>query len=149
MRVSYDVFTNAFLSKVTEYDFFNMTDFERTSVVDHYMKTAISSFNRLCKYDFIATADDILREFHVEIEPQELQEIVRIVSEGMLVEWMKPYVYRQENLQNVLNTRDFTTYSPAELLLRITNAYQSAQKDFSNMIKQYSYDHGDLTNLHL
>ena len=67
----------------------------------------------------------------------------------MLVQWMKPYVYRQENLENVLNTKDFTTYSPAELLLRISNAYAKVQKDYTNMIREYSYSHGDLSDLHL
>ena len=80
---------------------------------------------------------------------KDLDEIVDIVSEGMLVQWMKPFVYKQEGLENVLNTKDFTTYSPAELLMRIGNAYNAAQKDFTNMMREYSYNHGDLTDLHL
>ena len=65
------------------------------------------------------------------------------------MQWMKPYTYSQENLENVLNTRDFTTYSPAELLMRVGNAYEKAQKDFTKMMREYSYNHGDLTDLHL
>ena len=38
MSVPYDVFTDAFLSKITEYDFVNMRDFERNSLIDGYMK---------------------------------------------------------------------------------------------------------------
>ena len=67
----------------------------------------------------------------------------------MLIQWMKPYVYKQDNLENVLNTRDFTTYSPAELLLRVGNAYAKAQKDYTQMIREYSYNHGDLKDLHI
>ena len=52
-------------------------------------------------------------------------------------------------LQNVLNTRDFTQYSPAELLLRVGNAYAKAQHDYTQMIREYSYNHGDLGDLHL
>lgn len=66
-----------------------------------------------------------------------------------LVQWMKPYTYHQESLENVLNTKDFSTYSPAELLLRISNAYTAARKEFTNMMREYSYNHGDLTDLHL
>ena len=43
MSVPYDVFTDAFLSKITEYDFVNMHDFERNSLIDGYMKRAIAS----------------------------------------------------------------------------------------------------------
>ena len=144
MSVPYDVFTDAFLSKITEYDFVNMRDFERNGLIDGYMKRAIASFRQICKNDLSTTG-----EFDVDIPDEDLDEIADIVSEGMLVQWMKPYTYKQESLESVLNTRDFTTYSPAELLMRIGNAYASARKDFTNMMREYSYNHGDLTDLHL
>lgn len=147
--VPYDLFTGAFLSKITEYEFSGMADFERTTTVDGYMKRAIAAFKSICKYDLTTTADDNVREFNVEIEDEDLDEIVDIVSEGMLVQWMKPYVYHQDSLENILNTKDFSTYSPAELLLRIGNAHAAAKKDFTNMMREYSYNHGDLTDLHL
>lgn len=149
MSVPYDKFTGAFLSKISEYEFVNLRDFERNSIVDSYMKRAIAAFRKICKYDLSTTGDDIIREFDVEIDDGDLDEIVDIVSEGMLVQWMKPYTYKQDNLENVLNTKDFTTYSPSELLMRISNAYSAAQKDFTNMMREYSYNHGDLSDLHL
>lgn len=148
MSVSYDVFTGAFLAKVTEYDF-PIGSFERNEMVDGYMKRAIAEFKKICKYDLTSTADDIIREFHVEVAPEDMDELANIISEGMLAQWMKPYVYRQENLENVLNTRDFTSYSPAELLLRIKDTYSMVQRGFTNMMREYSYNHGDLTDLHL
>ena len=135
MSVPYDVFTDAFLSKITEYDFVNMRDFERNGLIDGYMKRAIASFRKICKYDLSTTGDDIIREFDVDIPDEDLDEIADIVSEGMLVQWMKPYTYKQESLESVLNTKDFTTYSPAELLMRIGNAYAAARKDFTNMMR--------------
>ena len=149
MGVPYDRFTDAFLSKITEYDFINLKDFERNHLIDGYMKRAIATFKKICKYDLTTTADDMVREFDVEIENGDLDELVEIISEGMLVQWMKPYTYKQEGLESVLNTKDFTTYSPAELLMRIGNAYAAARKDFTNMMREYSYNHGDLTDLHL
>lgn len=149
MSVPYDRFTEAFLSKITEYDFVNLCDFERNGLIDGYMKRAIAAFKKVCKYDLASTGDDNIREFEIDIPEEDLEEIVEIVSEGMLVQWMKPYTYRQENLEAVLSTKDFTTYSPAELLLRISNAYAAAKRDFTNMIREYSYNHGDLTDLHL
>lgn len=148
MSVSYDVFAGAFLSKITEYNFIQLDDYNRNTIVDGYMKKAFAGFSKVCKYD-LGSYDDIIRELTIDIPADELDEIVDIVSEGMLVQWMKPYVYRQENLENVLNTKDFTTYSPAELLLRISNAYAKVQKDYTNMIREYSYSHGDLSDLHL
>lgn len=148
MAVPYETFIGAFLSKITEFDFVNMADLERDSIVDGYMKRAISEFGKVCKYDLAATADDTAREFGIDVSDQDVDELADIISEGMLVQWMKPFVYKQENLESVLNTRDFTTYSPAELLMRIGNAYATAKSDFINMVREYSYNHGDLTDLH-
>ena len=91
----------------------------------------------------------VLGTFSVDIPEADLTEIADIVSEGMVSQWLKPYVNKQENLENVLNTKDFTTYSPAELLMRVGNAYAKVQKDYTNMIREYSYNHGDLSDLHL
>lgn len=147
--VSYDIFTEAFLGKVSEYDFLKLDEYDRTVLVDGFMKRALANFRKNCTYDLFTTGDDLIRSFDIDIPNADLDEIADIVSEGMVVQWLKPYVYKQELLQNTLNTRDFTTYSPAELLLRVGNAYGKAQKDFVNMIREYSYNHGDLTDLHL
>lgn len=148
MNISYDLFIEAFLDKVSEYDFLSLDDFTRNHIVEGYMKRACSQFNRVCKYD-LTDRDDVVREFRVSIPDNEIDEIVDIISDGMLVQWMKPFVNRQENLESVLNTRDFTTYSPAELLMRIGNAYEKAQKDYTQLIREYSYNHNDLSELHL
>jgi len=148
MSVSYDIFTGHFLDKVKEYDFIKLDEYDRTKVVDGYMKRACSQFNKICKYD-IVNGDDNIREFEIDIPDDEIEEIADIVSEGMLVQWMKPYMYKQENYENMINTTDYSGYSPAELLYRITEAYKMCKKDFANMMKDYSYNHGDLSDLHL
>lgn len=148
MSVSYDIFTSAFLNKVTEYDFLKLEEANRNAIVDGYMKFACAQFNKICKYDLTSRDDDV-REFTINIPEEDIDEIADIVSEGMLVQWMKPYFYRADNLENILNTSDFTSYSPAELLYRITNAYKESKKDFTNMMRAYSYNHGDLTDLSL
>ena len=149
MSLSYDVFTGAFLAKISEFDFVNMEDESRTDTVDGYMKRAVSEFRKNCKYDLFTSGNDEYRVFDVEVKEEDIDELANIVSEGMVVQFLKPYVYRQEIWENTINTRDFTSYSPAELLMRIGNAYSKAQKDYVQMVREYSYNHGDLTSLHL
>lgn len=149
MSIPYNAFTGAFLSKISEFEFLELDKDDSEAIVDVYMKRAVAAFKKNCKYDFITTADDETRSFDVDIKEEDKDELIDIISEGMVVQWLKPYVYRQEMLENVLNTRDFTLYSPAELLLRVGNAYAKAQKDYTQMIREYSYNHGDLTVLHL
>jgi hypothetical protein len=151
MAVPYDMFTAIFLRKIAEYEFVNMSSVERTSIVDGYMKSALSdsTFKKVIDYDFAGTADDENRTFDLDIDDDIVYDIVDIASEGMIVQWLKPFVYNQDNLMNSLSTRDYSIYSPAELIYRIGNAYQIAQKNYTQMLREYSYNHGDLTELHL
>lgn len=148
MGIPYDLFTGAFLGKVTEYDFISLDEYDRNNIVDGYMKRACSQFNNICKYD-LTNRDDVIRQFNIDIPDSEIDEVLDIVSEGMLAQWMKPYVFKQDNLSQLLNTRDFTAYSPAELFRQINSAYNSVCKNFTGMMREYSYNHGDLTELHL
>lgn len=148
MIIKYDDIANAFLSKITEFEFVKLPEENRDEIIDGYMKRAVSSFKKICEYD-LSSRDDILREYTVDFDEEDVDEILEIISEGMIVQWLKPYTYKQELLENSLNTADFSTYSPAELLLRVGNAYAKVQKDYTQMIREYSYNHGDLTELHL
>jgi len=149
VSVPYDIFVNSFLSKVTEYEYMHLDREYAVDIIDGFMKRALQAFRKNCKYDFFSTADDAARMFTLDIPADDLEEIVNIVSDGMIAQWMKPYVNKTTLLRNVLNTRDFTTYSPAELLLRVGNAYEKAQKEFIQGIREYSYNHGKLTELHI
>lgn len=149
MNISYDAFTGSFLSKISEYRFLNIPDEDRTSTIDGYMKRAITAFGKICKYNLTSSADDNAREFKVDIPEEDIDELLDIVSDGMIVQWLKPYVYKQELLENTLNTRDFSSYSPAELLYRVGEAYRKAQKDYTQAIREYSYNNGKLGELHI
>lgn len=149
MGIPYDAFTGAFLNKISEFELLRLDDNNRAEMVDGYRKRALNAFRKNCLIDLYTTGNDEERFYDVEVDEADMQELVDIVSTGMVVQWLQPYVYQQENLQNVLNTRDYSLYSPAELLRRIGDAYAAAQKEYIQMIREYSYNHGDLTVLHL
>lgn len=148
MGISYDTIIGSFLQKITEFQFVQLPSEDRTEIVDGYMKRTVSSFKRICKYN-LSLVDEENREFSDEFEEDDIEEIVDIISEGMLVQWLKPYVYKQELFESMLNTRDYTTYSSAELLRRVGDAYAKVQKDYIQMVREYSYNHGDLKELHI
>lgn len=148
MNISYDQITEAFLDKILEFELFQLDPEVKQSVVDGYMKRAVSKFKSMCNYDLSAT-DSEERVFTANFNEADVDDIVDIISDGMVVQWLKPYVNKQELLENVLNTRDYTQYSPAELLLRVGNAYYNANREFINKMREYTYVHGNLTVLHL
>lgn len=150
MEVSYDVFDAAFLAKITEYEFAHMTNSNRYDLVDGFRRRACAQFGPMCKFDIVHGDDDNRTfDFGDEATEADVDEIVDIVSEGMVCQWFRQYFYAADNLKNMLNTNDYTAYSPAELLNRMTAAYEMCKHDFTQMVREYSYRHGDLTVLHL
>lgn len=151
MTIPYDDIIVEFLRKITEFDFVEMYEFDSTAIIDSYIIKAVSNstFKKSVGYDFMSGADDTNRSFEVDIDEGSIHEIIDIITESMVVYWLKPFVYQQDLLRNVINTRDFSVYSPAELLMRIGNAYSKAQKDYTQMLREYSYNHGNLTSLHI
>ena len=149
MSISYDSFTGAFLSKITEYDLLQIAPEVQSEIVAGYMKRAISEFQHFCDINLPIAEDDVSGEYTVDVPVGQEDEIVNIISEGMVVQWLKRYVYHQELLENTLNTRDYTNYSAANLLYRVRETYAHAQNDFKQMMREYTYTHGDLTVLHL
>ena len=101
------MFTSAFLSKITEYEFLSIPEEIRSAIIDGYMKRAITSFNKTCVYDLIGSASDEQREFGLDIPSGDIDEILDIVSEGMVVQWLKPYLYKQELLESVFEHTGF------------------------------------------
>lgn len=149
MTVHYETFTEVFLLKVSEHDFLRFPEEDRQAIADRYMKLACAKFAEVCKYD-IANGDDIARQYTLDgATDSEVDEILDIVSEGMLMYWMKPMMYKQENLEQILNNVDYTAYSPAELTKQVKAVYTDCRDHFTNLVNEYSYRHGDLSDLHL
>ena len=148
MSISYDTIDRAFLNKITEYSLLDTECDVRQDIVDGYMRRAVVDFSKECVYD-LSLRDDNAREFTDSFDDGDVDEIVEIISEGMVLQWMKPYLYHADNLQNVLNTRDYTLYSPAELTRQIRGAYESLRLSYKHRINEYSVYHNDLTKLHI
>ncbi|MDT4340963.1 hypothetical protein RO624_02355 [Ruminococcus bromii] len=150
MIVSYDDFIRVFLDKVKEWKFLDphLSDKEKTRVCDGYLKRACASFNRKCGYN-LYNRDDTTRTFLENFSAEDVDEIVDIITEGMVAQWFKPYANNADNLENTLNTTDYSGYSPAEILNRVRTAYKEAETCFKNRGNNYSFEHGDLTDLHI
>jgi hypothetical protein len=142
--VPYDRFAEAFLSKISDYNLALLEAYQQQDLVDRFLHTACAGFARVCRYDLTdAALDDSARTLLSEIPAKDLGEIINILSDGMVAAWLNTYLYRQENLQNVLNTTDFSGYSPAELLKQIRAAHKQASDNFHAAMRRYSFDNAD------
>jgi len=103
-----------------------------------YMKSACSKF-RHCKED-IFTRDDTLKQFTADLS----EVVIDIITELMLTEWLKPQLHNSDLLESRLNTKDFTEYSPAKLILEMRNLYEASEIHSRRMRTEYSFDYGNI-----
>ena len=153
--ISYDLFHEGFFRKVAEYRFVPEKIDEDPELakelqaeVDAYMKSAVAKFNLHSEIPILG-GDDENREynFHPGCKEEKmmmarLTDIIDIVSEGMMLEWMTPYLYSSENFENLINTKDFTSYSPANLLTSLGERYRALKQSFRQKLIDYTYDYG-------
>jgi len=151
MDVSYEQIVGAFLNKINEYELLELADDERDDSVFSFLTKSLYKFKRVCNYKLEATRTDDggFKIVSSNMPEEEIDEVLDILTNGMVVQWLKPFLNRQENLENALSTRDFTVFSPANLLLRVRETYSNAKKDFENELREYSFSHNDLNKLHL
>lgn len=147
MVVSYDRIFSDFLQKITEYKFLSLPVSTRNEIVGGYMKHAVIEFSTVCG-EPIESIDDEEETVAMQNEIDEF-EFIDIITDGMVFYWFKQFMFAEENLKNQLNTVDFSTYSPAELLKQVKLAYDQCGKRFTERLHRYTYDHGDLTDLHI
>lgn len=147
MVVSYEQIIGDFLTKVTEYRLLNLPKSSRDAIVISYLKKAVMDFSNTCR-EKVVGFDDEAETVEMENAIDEV-EFCNIISDGMVYYWFYPAMHNQAILENTLNSADFSSYSPAELLKQVRAAYADCTRKYTNRLRQYSYDHGDLTDLHL
>ena len=144
MNTSYETVFTEFKDKITDPDLITFAESLQTEMLVAYMNKAISRCGRVTnKVVDLSLRDDELMEFSVEIP----YEVMDIITEWMTVFWLQPYVNNLENLRNNLSTKDFSVFSPANLLEKVGNRYDTARKQARSLTNEYSYIIADMKEL--
>ena len=137
MATEFDAVYGAFLAKVSDYDLADMVETDAKAIMSDYMKQAIGKFSESCKKDLMNVTQtgfvDDLTYFEIDI-----------ISELMVEAWCKPRMYNLDLFRNKLSTKDFTTFSSANLLDKIREVYEQSHKRARSMINEYSFRENDI-----
>ena len=139
MATPYSKVIEVFLNKITDMDLPKFDDITRDIIVIGYMKSACTKFAKVCEMDLYDRDDEIL-EFRCDLD----DEVIDIITENMLVEWLKPKVLFSDNLSNVLNTKDFSMYSPANMLKELRETLAYLKKNARALVNNYSFAHSEV-----
>lgn len=140
MATDFSVVYGSFLSKVTDTDLSDMTEENANSVMSDLLKQATVKFSESCKKDL---SDVTTTGFVSDLDDYE----VDILSELMVEAWYKPHVNYTDLLRNKLSTKDFTTFSPANLQKENRESYELAHKRARSMINEYSFRMNNIGDL--
>ena len=137
---AYTTIYNSFLDKVNDYDLADMTAELAQTSMRGWLNQAVVRFLESCKKDLSQTEEGGFTE---DLDLTEID----ILTEGMVEAWLKPMRNNLDLLRNALSTKDFTTFSPANLLDKVNNTYSMAHANFLSRIKEYSFIRNDVGDL--
>ena len=137
---AYTTIYNSFLDKVNDYDLADMTAELAQTSMRGWLNQAVVRFLESCKKDLTQTEEGGFTE---DLDLMEID----ILTEGMVEAWLKPIHNNLDLLRNALSTKDFTTFSPANLLDKVNDTYSMAHANFLSRIKEYSFIRNDVGDL--
>lgn len=137
---AYTTIYNSFLDKVNDYDLADMTAELAQTSMRGWLNQAVVRFLESCKKDLTQTEEGGFTE---DLDLMEID----ILTEGMVEAWLKPIHNNLDLLRNALSTKDFTTFSPANLLDKVNDTYSMAHTNFLSRIKEYSFIRNDVGDL--
>lgn len=144
MNTSYETVFSEFKDKITDPDLILLSQDLQVEMMIAFMNKAISKCDRpLKKLVDLSNRDDEILEFGFEVP----FEVIDIITEWMTAFWLQPFVNNLENLQNNLSTKDFSVFSPANLLEKIGNRYDAARRHARGLTNEFSFIIADMKEL--
>lgn len=142
MATPFEVIHGRAIAKLTDYDMLKLDPSMREQILNEYLRSAQMEFQRLCKED-LSDRDETLAQYNQDLS----DEVIEVLATGEAYYWLCPKVLNTENLYNVLNTKDFSMYSPANLLKELQTLRDTMWKDFKRKMYEYTYRTADIAGL--
>lgn len=132
MGTPFTVLYDSVLSKIRDYDFFNMKQDEIYEVLSDYLRPAIAAF-RSCKQDISKRTEE---GFECTLTDTE----VEILANYMTIAYLDSnYIRVPLALKQTLSSKDFNAFSPANHLGKMVEMREKYRKDNETLLVRYSY----------
>lgn len=138
MSVSYQDVYDVFRDKSKEWELLELSESVSEEILYGWLKGAISRFKNVCKKNLL-DRDETEKKFNVDLSEEEID----ILAEIMIFCSLKPKINNSDLFKNGLSTKDYTTFSNANLLKAISERYIEEKKEIENLLSSYSYRNND------
>lgn len=132
MATPYTNIYNLFLTHISDYDYLGLSDTDLDNSLHDLMLPASAKFID-CNQSL--TLDDANSQFDVTLTVLE-QEILACY---MILEWVKPNIYKTSLLRQNMTDRDFQISSQANMLKSLISLKTDTQSELEHLITRYTY----------
>lgn len=136
-----DIYARA-IFRFADYKFLEQDTEIREGVLERYLMSAKTDFQRICKID-LDDYDLAQKQFNNDLGDEEIE----ILALGVAFYWVSYKTMNSELLKNVLNSKDYYYYSPANLLKELQTLRNTLRDEFRGRMRQYSFFDNDLETL--
>ena len=136
-----DIYARA-IFRFADYEFLKQDIETREGVLEKYLISAKTEFQRVCKTD-LGDYDLELKQFNQTLD----DEVIEILSLGIAFYWLSYKALNSELLKNVLNSKDYYYYSPANLLKEAQTLRKTLRSEFNSKMRQHSYKENTISTL--
>lgn len=136
-----DIYARA-IFRFADYEFLKQDIETREGVLEKYLISAKTEFQRVCKTD-LGDYDLELKQFNQTLD----DEVIEILSLGIAFYWLSHKALNSELLKNVLNSKDYYYYSPANLLKEVQTLRKTLRSEFNSKMRQHSYNENTISTL--
>lgn len=136
-----DIYARA-IFRFADYEFLKQDIETREGVLEKYLISAKTEFQRVCKTD-LGDYDIELKQFNQDLD----DEVIEILSLGIAFYWLSYKSLNSELLKNVLNSKDYYYYSPANLLKEVQTLRKTLRDEFNSKMRQHSYNDNTISTL--
>lgn len=135
-----DIYSRA-IFKFSDTKYLKLAEEDREAILRKFLISAERDFKEVCEKDLDAV-DEVEGIYLETLDSDEIE----ILALGVAFYWMSSKALDSELLKNKLSSKDFTAFSPANLLKEVNALRSEVKGDFDSAIVKYSYRRGDLTN---
>lgn len=136
-----DIYARA-IFRFADYEFLKQDIETREGVLEKHLISAKTEFQRVCKTD-LGDYDLELKQFNQTLD----DEVIEILSLGIAFYWLSYKALNSELLKNVLNSKDYYYYSPANLLKEVQTLRKTLRGEFNSKMRQHSYNENTISTL--
>lgn len=148
--LNYNIIFSYFLGKVKDFDFVKLDEPEVLEILVEKLHSASATPNIRRMFSSLSF-DDEEREMSYEMryetdDDQDNEFVIALLSEQMVVEWLKPQLYSKVNTSQMYSTKEIKYYSQANHIEQMRGLYEDTVVNVRRMIRDRGYIHNSYLN---